>query len=469
MKVSKSSLRTTYTIFIIIALSSFDNAVIGLFPPLFTSMAKDFNIPISLLGTVSAASVFVIALSSVLWAYLADKGKRKRLIIIGTMIWSISVFMTANSKTYTQLLVSQMFTGVGLGCITSIGYSLLTDYMPKKWRGMILSLWGMFQGLGGISGSVMASIIATTTSWRKPFEVISILGLLFALLYLSIKEPQKGSAEPELKGLVQNGQGYEYSIEYCHIHEIIEKKSNQWLMLQGLFMNITTGTLIWLPTLYTAKLMYSGYSAEAAIICSGFLYALLQVGGTSSIYFGYLGDKLQRNSYSGRATLTAFLVLAAMPLYIFMFLVPMRNLNLPDTSNSIVMLLALLKEFLTNPWMFLMFILAVAATAAQSANTPNSLAILTDVNLPEYRTTAFSMVNLINGTGKSISNIMIGIVLSIVSAYHNEPYNFIITMIIFQVFLIPSALSYIKVSKTLEKDIKKMKSVLKYRAETLAK
>jgi MFS family permease len=58
---------------------------------------------------------------------LADKGKRKRLIVIGTIIWSLSVFLTAHARSYFQLLIYQMFTGIGLGCIASIGFSVLTD------------------------------------------------------------------------------------------------------------------------------------------------------------------------------------------------------------------------------------------------------------------------------------------------------------------------------------------------------
>ena len=100
------------------------------------------------LGIISAINILVTAVSSIYWGYLSGKFKRKRLIMIGTMIWVLSVFLTSLSQSYLQLLFFQIFTGIGLGCIASIGFSVLTDYIPYRNRGMILSLWGMAQGLG---------------------------------------------------------------------------------------------------------------------------------------------------------------------------------------------------------------------------------------------------------------------------------------------------------------------------------
>ncbi|MGZ7210536.1 MAG: MFS transporter, partial [Methanobacterium sp.] len=190
----KNNVKIIYTIFVFIALAAFDNIIIGLFPPLFQNISKDLHVNIAKMGTVSAANILVTALSSVYWGYLSGKFKRKKLIIIGTLIWVVSVFLTAMSKNYLQLLIFQIITGVGLGCIASIGFSVLTDSIPYRMRGMILSLWGMTQGLGGIAGSLMASLIATRTSWRFPFEIVGFIGFFLIVLYLFVEEPSRGKS-----------------------------------------------------------------------------------------------------------------------------------------------------------------------------------------------------------------------------------------------------------------------------------
>lgn len=466
MNFSKRNLGVIFTIFIFVALASLDHAVIGLFPPLFTSIASDLNINISSLGVISAVSYLVISVSSVFWGYLADRGKRKKLIITGTVLWSISVFLTAYSQSYIQLLTSQIITGIGLGCIGSIGYSVLSDYIPYKWRGTLMSLWGMSQGFGGIAGSVMASVVATETDWRKPFEIIAFLGLIFTILYFFIKEPSKGAAEPELKSLTEKGLSYNYSIDLPQVVKILSKKSNIWLILQGFFLNITTGTLIWLPTLYTAKIVNQGYSKPTAIVASGYLFALFQLGGLSSMYFGYIGDRLQKRTDRGRALLGASCVLIALPLYILMFSMPLHNLALPDGGSPTVILMGIIKQLIFNPSLLFMFLLAVGATAAQSANTPSWLALLTDVNLPEHRATAFSIANLAAGAGRAFGNVFIGIVLNLTTHRLTEPYNYIITMSIFQLSFLPAVFCYLKVAKTGTKDMKLVKLLLKRRARS---
>jgi MFS family permease len=454
-----------FTIFVFIALAAFDNIIIGLFPPLFQYIADDLNVRIAKLGSISAVNILVTAISSVYWGYLSGKFKRKRLIIIGTLIWVVSVFLTSISQSYLQLLLFQILTGVGLGCIASIGFSVLTDYIPYEKRGMILSLWGMAQGLGGILGSLLASLTATNTSWRWPFEIVGFIGFFLIILYLFVEEPERGQSDPELKDLMKSGQSYNYFIEVKQIIPILFKGSNVYLFLQAFFMNIATGSLIWLPTLYIFKIQQQGYSVATAVIASGYLYALFQLGGMTSVYFGHLGDRFQKKTYKGRAVLTSFFVFLTMPLYIFLFMIPMHNLQLPHDNNALSILFSLLKQIFTNPWMTLLFVLSFFASAAQSANTPNWLALITDVNFPEHRGTAFSVANLFNSLGRTIGNIGVGTVLGIISMHYHEPNSYIITLAILQLPLIPSAICYLLMAKKNMSDIHNVKKTLRLRSE----
>ncbi|MDR4946850.1 MFS transporter [Neobacillus cucumis] len=462
-KVSK----TYFTIAVFIALAAFDNIIIGLFPPLFKYIAQDLNVGISKLGIVSAVNILFTAVSSVYWGYLSGKFKRKRLIMIGTVIWVASVFLTAISKSYLQLLLFQIFTGIGLGCIASIGFSILTDYIHYEKRGMVLSLWGMAQGLGGIIGSLLASLTATSHSWRWPFEIVGFIGFLLIFLYFFVEEPSRGQSDPELKELVKKGQSYTYLIETQHIISILWKKSNVFLFLQAFFMNIATGSLIWIPTLFIFKIGQQGYSVETAMIASGYLYAIFQIGGMTSVYFGHLGDKFQKKSYKGRALFTSIFVILTMPFYIWMFNTPMDNLKLPSDSNAIFIFVQLIKQIFINPWMALLFVLSLAASAAQSANTPNWLALITDVNLPEHRGTAFSVANLFNSLGRTIGNLGFGILLGILSNHYQGPNGYAISLSVLQIFLIPSALCYFLMAKKNMSDIHHVKETLRQRSNEL--
>ncbi|MEH7504788.1 MFS transporter [Neobacillus drentensis] len=453
-----SKWKINYTIFVIIILAAFEHIVIGLFPPLIQYIAKDLKVDIASLGFVSAANILATSFSSIYWGYLSRKYQRKKMLIIGTLIWTVSIFLTSFSNSYFQILIFQIGTGFGLGCIASIGFSVLTDYIPYQKRGLILSFWGMAQGLGGISGSILASLTTVNNSWKWPFEIVGFIGFFVIISFLFIQEPIRGESVSKPKD------SYNYNLETKHIKLLILNGSNVYLFLQTFLMNIATGSLIWIPTLYIYKIMQQGYSMGTAVIVSGYLYAIFQIGGIASFYFGHLGDKFQRKTFKGRAYLTAFFVFITMPFYISLFFVPMTNLLIPNDKNEFIILVSILRQIFINPWITLMFVLSLFASAAQSANTPNWMALLTDVNLPEHRGIAFSIANLFNSLGRTVGNAGVGILLGILSTRFTEPYSYIYTLSILQIFLIPSALCYMKMSKNNVIDIKYVIKILKGRA-----
>lgn len=457
---SLQKFKTVYAITVYVSLAAFDNIVIGLFPPLYKSISHDLNVAISSMGVISAINILATAFSSLYWGYLSGKYTRKRLVMIGTLIWVVGVYLTSLSGSFIHLLLCQIITGVGLGCIASIGFSALTDYVPYHSRGVILSLWGMSQGFGGIAGALIAAIISTMSNWRIPFEILAIIGMLLIVFYFFVEEPRFGNAEPELQKLMDRGMDYSYRIGIGQIMDMIGKRSNLLLFLQGFFMNIATGSLIWLPTLYISKIEQLGYGTKIAVIVAAFLFGIFQIGGTFSSFFGYLGDVFQRKSYKARALITAVFVFLTMPLYILLFIFPIDQLSLPDTTNSVTLFISLLGDLVSNPWILSLFVISLLASAAQSANTPNWLALITDVNLPEHRGTVFSIANLANSLGRTVGNLGIGAVLAIASIYLDSPGKYILTMSILQLPLIPSALCYYFMAKYNVRDIHSVKKTL---------
>ncbi|RYM04661.1 MFS transporter [Sporolactobacillus sp. THM7-7] len=464
---SLQKFKTVYAIFVYVSLAAFDNIVIGLFPPLFSNISHDLGVAISAMGVISAINILATSVSSLFWGYLSGKYNRKRLIIIGTLIWVAGVYLTALSTSFFQLLVFQILTGIGLGCVAAIGFSALTDYVPYRFRGMTLSLWGMSQGFGGIAGALLASIIATLADWRLPFEVLGLIGLILVVFYFFVEEPTFGNAEPELQALIQGGKDYHYRITWNQIAMMLAKRSNLLLFLQGFFMNIATGSLIWLPTLFISKIEAIGYGTKEAMVTAAFLYGIFQIGGITSSFFGYLGDVLQRKSYKARALITASLVFVTMPLYILLFIFPIDQLSLPETANSVTLFFSLLSELFTNPWILTLFIISFFASAAQSANTPNWLALITDVNLPEHRGAVFSIANLANSLGRTVGNIGMGLVLAFVSIHLQHPGDYVLTMTLLQLPLIPSALCYFFMAKYNVLDIYRVKRTLNRRGKII--
>ena len=167
-----SSGHKVFTVVVFIVLASLDNAARGVFPPLYAVMARDLGVQESSLGFVSALNILVVAVSALLWGYWGDKGNRKRLLLIGTLIWSTAMFLTGLSQNYWQLLFFQLVTAVGIGCISSVGFSVISDFISPVRRGLAMSFWGLSQGGGGGAGAMLGGLLGAY-AWALPFFVIA--------------------------------------------------------------------------------------------------------------------------------------------------------------------------------------------------------------------------------------------------------------------------------------------------------
>lgn len=455
-----------FTVAVFVILASLDNAARGVLPPLYAVMARDFAVPESWLGFVSAITLLVVAVTAVGWGYWGDRSSRKRLLLYGTLIWSAAMFLTGVSQTYSQLLGFQLVAAVGIGCIASVGFSVVSDLIPPARRGLAMSFWGLSQGGGGGAGALLGGLLGAH-NWPLPFFVVAAAGGLFALLYLFTFEPERGRAEPELAPVFQSGQQYRHHIRWPDVRVILTKRSNLWLMAQAFAATLGYGSLVWMPRLFIARLEAGGHTLETATM-AGNLYSLLfQTGFYFAILAGHLGDRWQRRLPGGRAKLAMMALLASVPFQIALFFVPLQGVSLPEDGSVVGVTVATLLSIGTHPWVAVAFGLALVAVAFASADIPNRRAILTDVNLPEHRGTAVGLISVSVGLGLALGNALAGILFDSIAAQFAPPLNYAVGLALFQLVFIPAGLCYYRLSQTTAQDIAAVKQVLTSRAKLL--
>ena len=133
-------------------------------------------------------------------ARLADRGHRKRLIVIGVLIWSTCTVGSAFARDYATLALLRFGLAIGEAALTPAAFSLLTDVFPPRRRmlaGTLFSASGMIGA--SLSFAIGAGVIAATesfaaglgiASWRLTFAVVGLPGFFLAALFALIaREP----------------------------------------------------------------------------------------------------------------------------------------------------------------------------------------------------------------------------------------------------------------------------------------
>ena len=461
-----SAAHRLYSVIVFVVLASLDNVAIGLVPPLYDPIARSLDVPERMLGLVTAVNFLVSAVAAVGWAYVGDRANRKPLLMVGTLIWAVGTAGSGLADNYPAFFTGQVVAAVGLGAVGSVGFSVVTDLISPRRRGLVMSFWGLSQGVGTLAGTLVGGILGAA-DWRRPFLLLAVVGLAATVAYLFTYDIRRGQSEPELADAFAVGGDYDWRISHADLPTILGRRSNVWLVLQGLTAQFAFGSLVWLPVLFQNRAEAQGYSTETAIVVGSVFATLFQLGGVFSIVGGLVGDVLQRRTPRGRALVAAVGILAAVPLYLVLFFMPIR-IDVPDGAGAGAVISAVLASVATEPTVGLSFLTAVLALALTSANSPNWFALIADVNPPEHRGTVYSLGNLVNGIGRAAGNYLVGVAFDRLNAAFPPPLNYALGLAAFQIFFIPTGIMYWLASRTTPRDIDAVHELLIERAVAVA-
>ena len=96
------------------------------------------------LGSLINLAFWIIGGSvSLFIGYFTDIVSRKKLLIVSMLFGEIPCFLTGFVETYQQFFWLRALTGIGIGAIIPITYSLLADYFPSNMRSAATGYLGL--------------------------------------------------------------------------------------------------------------------------------------------------------------------------------------------------------------------------------------------------------------------------------------------------------------------------------------
>ncbi len=463
--------RGLYTIIVFIVIASLDNAAMALMPTILRSIALGVGLledQTSEIAFIVAVVTFITSITSLLWGYYADKYSRKKLLLYGTILWASFILMSGFAKNYAQLFIYQIIAGIGLGCIASVGFSIIIDFVAPERRGLALSLWGMSQGAGSGLGYVLAVVLNVSLGWNFPFWFLGIFTFGFVIAYFFTTEPERGATEKELKELFESGQGYDYKISMQDLRTIWRIRTNRFLIYQGLFAQVAWGSLQLLPTVLIYRFMAQGVPETSAGVIGPLIAGIFQIGGITSILTGWVGDKYQKKTLSARSIISAIGVIVGTPLMIGMVLLTFPLPGVPDTKDFGIILGYVFGQLGTNQLLLVTLMIALFATIFANASAPNFSALVGDVNVPEHRGTVFGLSNFINGIGRTLGLVLLPAMQIWLVEIMPLEWSWVLSQITTLLFFIPAGICYIVTIRTVPKDITRAKQILAERGKSAA-
>jgi EmrB/QacA subfamily drug resistance transporter len=194
---------TTYWTLAITSLALFmvslDNLVVTTALPV---IRRDLHATISQLEWTVNAYTLTFAVLLLTGAALGDRFGRRRLFVIGMLLFTGASAFAALSTSANTLDIARALQGVGGAIVTPLTLTLLSAAVPAERRGLALGIWGGIGGLAVALGPLVGGAIVSGVSWHWIFWVNVPIGLVLApLAYSRLEESYGGDRALDLPGL----------------------------------------------------------------------------------------------------------------------------------------------------------------------------------------------------------------------------------------------------------------------------
>jgi len=317
--------------FMLMLMSVFFIADTMLIAPNVDVICKEFGKVESDVGLVSTIFIFLGAAVALLWGYFADRYGRKHLLFATILLGEIPCFMTAYVDSYAELLVVRALTGLGIGGMLPLIFSMVGDLVTDKERPSAAAWFGLAEGMGMALGQMMAGHLGSTDftflgaeGWRAPFVLVALPNFLLAPLFMLIcKEPPRGGGEDSIQAELDRGLEYKRRIKLSDYKVIFSRRTNLYFVLQGIPGTIGWGVIPYWTVMFfvTEKGVPKPTATNLSIIIGGAMI----LGG---LVGGLVGSKLHQRDKRLVPILCGVTTIIGMAFFLLMFSLPM-----PDSSS----------------------------------------------------------------------------------------------------------------------------------------
>ncbi len=176
-----------------------------LYLPALPTMSTYFNVSTTLTNLTLVSFFFFYAVGTLLWGPMSDKYGRKKILLIGNLLYVTASAICAASFHVYMMIAARIVQGIGAGAITAVSMALIKDCFSGKQRENILAIVQSVAGLAPMIAPVLGAILLQFTDWRGSFQVLTVVGLLCLLLTCLYQETL--SSEDRYEGTVVGSLG----------------------------------------------------------------------------------------------------------------------------------------------------------------------------------------------------------------------------------------------------------------------
>jgi MFS family permease len=191
----------TFATGLMIFLVNMDVTIVNLALP---SLAHVFHADLSHLQWVLTSYLIATCLFFIIGGRFADMFGKKRIFLIGTVLFSMGCLGAALSNTLLMLDIFRFVQGMGFALTLSLAILLNAEAFPKHQQGLSVGISITMTGVAQAIGPTVGGMILQWANWRWMFGYavpISILSFILTSIFCHKDAPVKRHTRQFFKGL----------------------------------------------------------------------------------------------------------------------------------------------------------------------------------------------------------------------------------------------------------------------------
>jgi fucose permease len=209
---------------------------------------NEFHLSMTMGGAFHYAAMSGIAFAGFFLGYLADKIGRKKVIILGLVLFSLNSYLFSIGRSFAFFVVLLVISGVAIGIFKTGALALIGDISQStvEHTATMNTVEGFF-AVGAIIGpAIVAHLLAGGTSWKWLYVIAGTICLLLIVTASFVKYPQTTG-----------------SSETVDLKRTLQMMKNPYALAFSaaifLYVTVESAVYVWMPTLlagYQGRLIW---------------------------------------------------------------------------------------------------------------------------------------------------------------------------------------------------------------------